>query len=355
MKKILLLSLFLMLSACTSTSDEQSDLHLINSIQKGDYSMLIPFESSPVRAYHGTYLGRADFLEVGDRLSEKSKEYYNPDQYYLAEGQVLDIDQLSALVKRESSDNPYGLNPPSGSQFVTGVGDLSILNAVVVADVVELDFYSGASSNPELNGLAFAIVLNDQLKDSSDNYVSVTQSRLYEYGSDMGRKLERYIRTLTNMESIPVYIALYSTASIDSALPGSFIGDGYFDGRSGQFKENDEQWTLFPSTDASSLDPRTDASFQTFKGNIQNFVPEAIGVIGHAHYVNGDLNKLNLYIHIQAKTFAEIYALVQYSAQSLNEFAIEGYDIIVKIESVSDTLAMIERQSDGTLSVIMSE
>lgn len=355
MKKLLniIISLVL-LSACSSNVDENLELNLINSVMNGEYSVLVPFESSPVRAYHGTYLGKADFMEVGSRLSDKTKDYFNPENYYLAEGQVLDISELNSLVTRESSNNPYGLNPPTGSQFVTGVGDITVLNAVAIADVVELDFYSGSSSNPELSGLAFAIVLNDQLKMEDGSYTTVTQNRLYEYGSDMGRKLERFIRTLANMESIPIYIALYSTASIDSALPGHYIGDGYFDGRSGQFKTNSEEWRLFPSTAAASADPVLDASFSAFKGSIQDFVPENVGVIAHVHYVDEDVNRLNLFIQIQAKTYAEIYALSQYSASLLKEFDLAGYDIIVKIESIDDTLAMIQRDTSGNISVILS-
>ncbi len=355
MKKILLILSLIALTACSSNTDATVDLNLINSNSQGDYAVLIPFESSPVRAYHGTYLGKADFMEVGARLSEKSKDYFDPDNYYMSEGQVLDIDELTDLVTRESSDNPYGLNPPSGSEFVTGVGDITVLNAVAIADVVELDFYSGSASNPELSGLAFAIVLNDQLRTSDGSYTSVTETRLYEYGSDMGRKLERYIRTLANMESIPVYITLYSTASIDNALPGHYIGDGYFDGRSGQFSENTEEWRLFPSTSASESDPMMDASFSVFKEAIQDFVPENVGVIGHAHYVDNDLNSLDIFVHIQAKTYAEIYALTQYSASLLQEFDLAGYDIIVKIESIDDTLAMIERNAQGEISVILSD
>ena len=242
MKKRLSLFLsLLLLVGCSSQVDVNEDLNLINSSISGDYSVLVPFESSPVRAYHGTYLGKADFMEVGSRLSEKAKDYFDPEHYYMSEGQVLDIEELTALVTRESSDNPYGLNPPSGSEFVTGVGDITVLNAVAIADVVEMDFYTGSATNPELAGLAFTIVLNDQLRMTDGTYTTVTESRLYEYGSDMGRKLERFIRTLANMESIPVYIALYSTSSIDNALPGHYIGDGYFDGRSGQFKENAEE------------------------------------------------------------------------------------------------------------------
>ncbi len=356
MKKILtLLSIILLLSACSSSSDEGLDLNLINSTNNGDYSVLVPFVSSPVRAYHGTYLGKADFMEVGARLSEKAKSYFDPSQYYMSEGHVLDINELSQLVTRESSDNPYGLNPPSGSEFVTGVGDITVLNAVAIADVVEMDFYTGSASNPELAGLAFTIVLNDQLRTSDGSYTTVTQSRLYEYGSDMGRKLERFIRTLANMESIPVYIALYSTASIDNALPGYYIGDGYFDGRSGQFKENSEEWRLFPSTAAASADPALDASFSAFKGSIQDFVPENVGVIGHAHYVDNKLNSLDIFVHIQVKTYAEIYALTQYIATLLKEFDLASYDIIVKVENIDDTLAMIQKDRSGEITVILSD
>lgn len=355
MRKILIfLSVMLLLSSCSAPDENKQDLNLIASTIQGDYSVLIPFQSSPVRAYHGTYLGKADFMEVGERLLEKSKAYYSPSTYFMSEGQLLDIEELSQLVKRESADNPYGLNPPSGSSFVSGVGDISINDAVVVADVVELNFYQGSSSNPELAGLAFAIILNDELTQADGSKVSVTQSRLYEYGSDMGRKLERFIRTLSNMESIPVYIALYSTESVDSALPGHYIGDGYFDGRSGQFKENDENWFLFPSTSASDFDPILDADFISFKEKIQNFVPEALGVIGFAHYVDNQLNELNLTIHIQVKTYAEIYALVQYVAYILSEFELDAYDIIVKIDSIYDTLALIQRDLSGNVTVIMS-
>ena len=98
-----------------------------------------------------------------------------------------------------------------------------------------------------------------------------------------------------------------------------------------------------------------DASFSAFKASIQDFVPENVGVIGHAHYVDNKLNRLDLFVHIQAKTYAEIYALTQYSASLLKEFDLASYDIIVKIESIDDTLAMIQRDQSGNISVIMSD
>lgn len=352
MKKIILCCLVVLLGACSSTPQNPLEGTLIESIEGNDYSVLIPFESSPVRSYHGTYLGKADFMEVGARLLEKAKTVFDPNDYYITEGQKLTPSYLGQLVRRESTDNPYGLNPPSGSNFKTGDGDVSVLDAVVVADVVETDFYQGSTSDPQLAGMALAIVLNQTLTQADGTQVDITDARLYEYGSDMGRKLERFIRTLTDLEDLPVYITLYSTQSIDDALPGHYLGEGYFDGRSGQFQSNTEVWTLFPSSDASALDAITDAAFLSFKSKIVDFIPEAIGIIGEGRYVDHKLDYLKLTLTIQAKTYTEVFALVQYVASLLEGFEQGNYAIIVKINSISETLALIQRNENGEISLI---
>lgn len=352
MKKLIVSLSLILLASCANTTPNPNEGNLIESLTQGDYSVLIPFESSPIRSYHGTYLGKADFMEVGARLLTKTKSVFDPSTYFISEGQVLTPTLLGQLVKRESSDNPYGLNPPSGSSFQTGLNDVSVLDAVVVADIVETDFYTGSSSNPQLSGLAFAIVLNDQLTQVDGSLVPVDSNRLYEYASDMGRKLERFIRTLADKEDLPVYIALYSTESLDSFLPGKFIGEGSFDGRSGQFSQNSESWALFPSSAASSLDPLTDASFSSFRSKIVDFIPETIGVIGEARYVKNELDFLRLTLSIQAKTYTEVFALAQYTASLLDGFEKGNYGIIVKINSIDETLVLIERDRSGNLSLI---
>lgn len=352
MRKIVLLCLILLLGACSSETLNPNAGSLIESINQNDYAVLIPFESSPIRDYHGTYLGRPDFMEVGSRLIDKSQTYFDPQDFYLSEGQVLTPTLLGKLVKRESSDNPYGLNPPSGSSFPTGEADITLPDAVIVADIVEIDFYQGDSANPSLAGISFAIILNQTHTLEDGAQVDVTTDRLTSYGSDMGRKLERYIRTLTDLEDIPLYITLYSTESMDSTLPGHFIGEGYFDGRSGQFSVNTENWVLFPSTQATIQDPVIDAAFLVFRGKIQDFIPEVIGVIGEGRYVENDLDFLRLTLTIQAKTYTEVHALIQYVAALLEGFEQKNYVMIVKINSISETLALIQRDLTGKITVI---
>jgi len=352
MRKIVIVCLMLLLGACSSETINPNSGSLIESINQDDYAVLIPFDSSPIRDYHGTYLGRPDFMEVGSRLLDKSKAYFDPKDYYLSEGQILTPTLLGNLVKRESSDNPYGLNPPSGSLFPSGNGEVTLLDAVIVADIVETDFYQGDSANPQLAGISFAIILNQTHTLEDGAQISITTDRLYTYGSDMGRKLERYIRTLTDLEDMPLYITLYSTESMDSTLPGHFMGEGYFDGRSGQFSDNTENWALFPSSQASLQDPVIDASFLIFRRDVQDFIPEAIGIIGEGRYVENDLDFLRLTLTIQAKTFTEVHALIQYVASLLEGFEQKNYVMIVKINSISETLALIQRDLAGNITVI---
>ncbi len=350
MKKILTGIIIVFLTACSS-SIEPGDNTIIEKNDRNEYSVILPFKASDIRQYHGTYLGRADFLEIGSRLEEKSKEYFDINEYYLSEGHVISNSDLTKLVRRESTDNPYGLNPPSGSQFLVGTSDISVTDAVVVADIMEIDFYQELNGSTSLAGMSFAIVLNQSLS-SPNGLVTVTDKVLYEYGSNMARKLDRYIRSLSDMEDMPIYIALYVTNPTDAVLPGRYIADGYFTARGGQINTNNEQWVLFPSTQAASLDAALTDKFNGFKSSITKFIPESVGVIGEARYVDNETNFLRITLSIQAKTYSEIRALTQYTTELLKEIDQRDYDIVVRINSISETLVLIELSKDDELDII---
>jgi protein involved in sex pheromone biosynthesis len=343
---LLILGLTLTLSAC-SAPPERNDITIVPGRSANDYRLVLPFQASPVRTYHGIYLGRVDFIEIGVRLEQKSKAHFNPETFFLGEGQILDNPRLSRLVRRESADNPFGLNPPTGSLFDVGTGQ-SVENAVVVADVVELNFYTGSPSQLKLEGVAFTIVLNQTLSGGQ----VISQARLYEYGASMGRKLDRYIRSFTGLEDLPIYIGLFSTNRSDATLPGSYIGDGFFTNRGGQFSPNNETWVLFPSAQASALDPQLADQFNALRSEITRFIPESVGVIGQARYVDDRIHELRITLTIQAKTYTEVHALVQHSAVQVANLVPNDFRIVVRVNSIDETLAVIERSAENELSII---
>ena len=71
-------------------------------------------------------------------------------------------------------------------------------------------------------------------------------------------------------------------------------------------------------------------------------------------YENGSLSHLKIIVSMQAKTYTEVYALTQTIVGLLEGFNHEKYDIIVKIESNFDTVALIKLNQDDTLSVVIT-
>jgi protein involved in sex pheromone biosynthesis len=350
-----ILAFLLFIGACASPVVNDPSNIIIPAVEKGEYAMLIPFNSSKTRQYHGTYLGRADILEIGSRLENKSKTHFPVEDFVLGDGQVLTLDRLATLVTREAADNPQGLNPPKGSSFPSGISNISILDAVVVADVIELNFYTGSASKPKLEGISLAIVLNQNVA-SVENGVDVVRpisdERLFAYGTDMGRKLEAYMRKIPDMENIPIYITLYNTSTTDATLPGKFVADGFFTGRTGQFVKNVEQWVLFPSDAADKLDSVTASEMKSLRTALKEFIPETIAIVGQARYVSQKLDFLRINVIIQAKTFAEVHALTQYLGRLLENFSDKGATIVADIKNYNETVALIQRDPDGNLSVI---
>ncbi len=351
-KKILGLVLLLLLGAC-SAPEEVQKATIIESQDPKDYDILLPFDASPIRYNHGIYLGDVDLMDIGSRLQEHAKAVFNVNDFYLAEGQILTITRVNNLLRREATDNPYGLNPPKDSQFETGIGSVKILDAVLVADIIEIDFYKGTITNPILSGIGFAIVFNQTIEVDGLPVV-ISDEKLSEFAQTAGRKLERYIRTLQGMETIDIYMALYTTQKIDATLPGHFFSEATFTSREGQFTDITEEWIFFPSQSALSKDIQNSTSFNTLRNAIIKFTPESVGTVGEGLYVDNELDHLKITVNMQAKTYTEVYALTQTIIGLLDGFNHQKYDIIVKVTSNFETIALIKLTKDDQLSVIIT-
>jgi len=346
-KWMLIIVMLLVLASCTPGDDIIDDPNIIKPTTQGEYSLIANYAVSPVRLYHGTYLGSYDAMEIGRRLQQKSKDHFSIEQHYLQEGQILTYDRLISLVRRESDSNPQGLNPPSGSSFDIGDGRTFVDSAVVVADIVELNFLGNASENFALKGISLTIVLNQNVRrtiNGVDSFVMIQTDRLYQFGTDIGRKLESYLRTIPAVGDVPVFITLFSTASSDATLPGSFIGEGLFRNRSGQFVRNQEKWVILPSAEASAMDGALASQFASLRASLQTLLPEAVGVIGKARYIDNEADELKITINMVGKTYTEVSMVTQITAQLLDTFENNDMLIVVEIRSLGTVMAVMERK-----------
>lgn len=342
---IVLLIVFLLASCGNSNIDLDEGNQVILPGLSGEYSVSIGYEPSVVRNYHGTYIGSYDLIEIGQQLIEKSKAHFDVGQYILQEGQIIDNQRLSSLVRRESTENPAGLNPGRGTQFDIGNGVI-LDEPVLVADVVEINFLETSGDQSQLAGIGVAIVFNQVQRIETATSVTtyeVSDERMYQYASDVGRKLESYLRTLNQVGDIPIFITLFTTRRVDEAVPGNFMGEGYFVSRSGQFTALNEKWVIFPSNEAETLNPSMSTFFNGLKQSLQMLLPESTGVIGKGRFKNDRLDYLKIDVQMVAKTFMEIKATAQLAGAIIEGIEDPSVHVLVEIVSLGKTIAIIEK------------
>lgn len=347
-KMLYILSALLFLSACAPA---QTDNNPNVMRYEGDYVVVDEFKPSPKRAFHGIHLPIHQALEIGSRLVELSKQHFDVSEYSLAEGQIITLDRLSALVRRESATNPIGLNPPSGSMFPSKSG-VDILDAVLVNDVMEINFMQKRGDEYFLAGIAIAIVLQPSQVVGFET-LTVSDEKLYEYGSDMGRKLESYLRSLSGVGDIPIYITLYSLASADAILPGGMIGEGLFLSRTGQITPLNERWILIPSNTSNELDPLTHSVFLQLRSRLQTLLPEVIGVFAKARVVNESLDTMIIEVNSSVKTYTELLALTQNVLKETAGFEERSIDITIHIKNLISTLVLMEKKANDDFFTII--
>ncbi|MGL5979002.1 MAG: CamS family sex pheromone protein [Erysipelotrichaceae bacterium] len=347
----------LLLSGCQDVeiNDGENDV-VIESVIDGEYSFILPYTVNDARQVHNMYKRSIRDVEtIGTGLLELSKQHFSPNEYWIKDGELIGYNQLISLLRRSSADNTYGLNPESGSMFPNGEG-IEIENAVIVNDIYEVDFYKQSSSGYQLEGLSFAIVLSPNQSVDDGLYgttVTITDEALFAYGSEAAIRFEQYLRTLPEVGNLPILLTLYKAGSTDANLPGSYMGYGLFDSRSTKMTQISEEWVLFPSSRASSLDPLTTSQFNEIKNSLHLFLPEDIGIIGQGKYQNDSLQQLNLTVTMQAKTYLEIQGLVQYLASLLPTFVDADYTIQIEVKSAKETKAIIVKEPKKDLAITL--
>ena len=169
------------------------------------------------------------------------------------------------------------------------------------------------------------------------------------YASTIGRKLERYFRNKAEVDAdLPIYITFYSSNSTSSSVPGAFIGQGLFTSRSGQFTPIEEQWVLIPSDQATALDGVLSSQFSTVKAGVKDFMPENVNIIGKARYTNDTADYLKITVTVQAKSYTEIYSLMQLLNELSANFSSTDMELIIEIKQLEETVMILHREK-GTM------
>ncbi len=335
-KMLILLVLLLSITACTRRVEEEEEtpVEIVTKAQEGEYQVISPFKPSPLRQIHAISYRDNDVIELGRRILEKSKEHFSIKNYFVSEGQVIDVDRFYDLTIFKSDNNPDGLMTKYETLDIDGV---TLQNPIFISDIFEFDFHE--FDNPDtVAGLSIALVLKRMqfIDEKTGAMHSLSDDALFNVGQTLGLQLTAYLRSIEGMSDVPIYIGLYAqTSDVDKLpnnyLPGEYIGDGFSKDKSMQFKQNDESWIMLSEPEAAELLPQIESAFYQLKRQVIGFVgDESTALIGKAFVVENKLDSIRLEVNTPARTYLELYGLGHFLAQEIETLG--NYDVPIKVD-----------------------
>lgn len=360
---LIMLGVIVSLSGCHNEEESTDTTIVTQAITDDGYRIAIPFKTSDMTKVHVEYnRGYYNIEAVGKGLQRYASEYYSTSDYYLQDGQLLTrentvLNKNERLLGRKSGDNPFGLNPENGSSLpISDSESITVGNETIpVVDVFEYDFIKDLSENADIEGLAFAIVLNSTITDASGNSHTIDDKQLRIIGEEAGRNLLTFIKDMPEVSNnTPIMIALYKNGSEDINLGGTFFAVGYGKSSIDSFSSVNEQWVIIPSDQASELDAQIVSQFNSVKNSLFKFLPNDIAIIGKGFFIDNQIYELQLTITTQGKTYVQNAAVVQYVKELISNFNGDYYSITVKVNANTETFAMLHRERGSkSVSAIM--
>ena len=351
-KITVLLVLLLILGACGKSDEKDPDIPDETPIEvvgggKGEYPIILPFITSPLRQEYANYYREIDMMEIGRQLQNHSKDYFKTDKFNLSEGTLITPERYYELIGRESETNIYALNK-NEDYVVEGV---TIPKPVFVSDLVEINFHDSLDRE-SVDGVSVAMVMKRiQTTDRNTGAtMRLSDSVLYEVGVTLGQQLHSYLRTLPNMSDKPIMIAMYVQESDEDRLPGKylpghFLGHALFESaRNGNFVKTEEKWELLNGNYIFDQMPETYTAFTELKRRIFTFMgDENVAVVGKGFLGNDGLEEIQLEISTGSKTYLEVLGLAESMKTNLNLFDQFKVPIVVEIKIFQSTKIVVSK------------
>jgi protein involved in sex pheromone biosynthesis len=386
-KLLLVLAVFLVLTACApnfgeqeeivqETEDESKEKAIIPKYNISDsyYKMILPFKQGEARGLVSQQLNtRLDIDEFETGLMRVSQDMFSPDKYLYQEGQLLSGDVIQSWLNRKlvgkelkdaqaaapkqdknntGADEKYterGLNPalPEGTDLET----LHSENPIYLAHMLEHNYLIRKDDTVELGGVVIGLAMNSVYYYKQQNGFArekkISRSVLLAKGNELAQEIITRMRSTKGLEKVPIVIALYEQGEKSSIVPGNFVAKTVVKENSnslGKWEGIDEDYYFFPSDEATS-DYRDDAQmFNRFKQDIEEFFPNYTGVIGKAFYKNGELNHLDIEIPMQFYGKAEVIAFTQFVTGKVMEYFPDYITLEVDIMSNTGQEALILKE-----------
>ncbi|MBM7587583.1 protein involved in sex pheromone biosynthesis [Bacillus pakistanensis] len=373
MKKWLVATLcsVVLLGGCAPTFEKQEQVveedennqtvkAIIPSFQISDhyYKTLLPYESSATRGLVVNNLhSRYDIDQFEAGLTRMAKERFPTDKFLFKEGQTLDKKTVESWLNRKFTSEQLKERGLKESQNVglNPVDDGSNKSPIYLSHIIEHSYLQKtAEDKVQLGGVVIGLALNSvhyYQNESTGTTIEdpISNDVIKQQGNQIAQEVVKRLRGKEELQGVPITVALYKQASSNSATPGHFFAYTNIEGNESsiaEWKAVNEQFYLFPSTEAEQAHSQDLKYFLNFKEKVENYFPNYNGVVGKAFYQNGKISTLNIDIPIQYHGKAETIGFTQYVADLANKEFPKELNLELTITSSNGPEALIVKKAN---------
>lgn len=267
-----------------------------------------------------------------DDLLRLSTDHFSTDQHFIQEGQLLLKDTVNNWLKRQSNDNPTGLNP---SEDQTD-------SPLYLSSILEHDFYKQEDNKFELSGMTIGLAMNSTYETSSGSTQIIEHQDIVNQAREMASTIITRIRESDTIGNIPIVIGIYEQTASSDISGGVYVLEGYnkADSKEIEWTDLNEQRLIFPLEGEETEEGNM---FRNFKEDIEQAFPSLNGVYARAHYVDDNLMSLDINITTKFYGRSEIVALTQYLRTAAGKHLPEHSRIQIEVESLNRVESFLSR------------
>lgn len=363
MKKnfILSLVLLLVLSACTPNfgkeeeivqeTDETTETAIIPKYKISDeyYRTILPFKPGKARGLTNyTVYNRLDINELEMGLMRIAQEHFDSNDYYFQEGQYVTAEMVENWIGRQSDKNVEGMNPPLNEK--TATTEQFRKNPKYLSHVMEHNYLKKDNENKvELGGVVIGLALKSvyNFNEPTMGYPReepISAAEMEKQGKAIAANVLQKLRSIKELDGIPIVIALFQEKPRDAVVPGNFFAKAYVGGNDNsisKWEKINEKYILFPSQEGKDLYYDDYTRMMNFKSDIEQYFPNFVGVVGRGYYIDDQLQELTIVIPIQFYGKAEIIGFTEYITGLMLDHFPPYISVQVYITSIDGQEALI--------------
>lgn len=337
----------LAMSGCSNASNATSNtVQLTKPLSDTEYRIVVSdtktnpdltHEQNQLQSLMGVQLGTSNSVDVYEferGLTETSKEYYSPKDYYFQKATFLRYNTVRNWLQRKLSDKEAqekklqdptfvdtGLNPSSDD--VIKAEDGSTFAPYYLSYIYGQNYVQSEGNDLKVKGISIGLALNSSQKyvskDTSEKIHVFSQSELTKFAQEAAAKIVNNIRQQDAFRNVPIVLSVYQTNSATNFVAGGHFLKAYAKGSEalGNFTPISQRNVLIinqGSIDKNirSIDDTFSSNFLEFQQSIQTTYPSVTGVTGTARIVDNKIEKIQMSINITSGSQMEVEAVKQY-------------------------------------------